>query len=239
MIPKKIESLKHPFVISCVNLREKKRFRDEKQEILLVGKKLCCEAPHIRTLILLEGTPPPREAPETIEVTEGILKKITGVPTPEPIAAIAPMPPPSKLTGNLLLALDGVSDPGNVGTLIRTALALDFDGVLFLNACADPFNEKVLRAAKGATFHLPYQLGGFEKLLENRASYVADRRGTPTNEITFKSPSILVVGSESHGPSPEILTQCARVAIPISSTVDSLNVAVAGGIVMERMRWQK
>ena len=84
------------------------------------------------------------------------MKKISGMQTPEGLVVEIEMPKPAPLEGlKYLLALDGVSDPGNVGALLRTALALGWQGIFILDESCDPFNDKALRSARGATFRLP------------------------------------------------------------------------------------
>lgn len=196
----------------------------------------------LKTLILLDGTPIPEnlKAETTLIVTQEILEKISGTKTPEPYLAEIPFPTSFSLKGKTkLLALDGVSDPGNVGTLIRTALALGFEGVFLTSGSADPFNDKALRASKGAALHLPIQIGTKEELMtlidENQLTpYVADSKGT--TDSTFTIPLILILGSEAHGPSAKLKSRGTLISIPMSGQTESLNVAVAGGILMNKIQ---
>lgn len=202
-----------------------------------------CPLP-MKTLIILAGTPIPQKlkAETTLIVTQDILEKISGTKTPEPYLAEIPHPTPSSLEGKTkLLALDGVSDPGNVGTLIRTALALGFEGVFLTEGSADPFMDKALRASKGAALHLPIQMGMETKLLtlikENQLTpYVADSKGK--KDTSFISPLILILGSEAHGPSQTLKEIGTLISIPMLGKTESLNVAVAGGILMNKIQEQ-
>src|SRR5579872_4330388 len=129
-----ITSLQHPIVKHFVNLRKSRAFRREEGSALIVWTKLVKElAAHfpIKTLLMEKGS---REIACKTEncfvVTPEILKKITGVETAEPYAAEIALPNPGNLKGKkFLLALDGIADPGNLGTLLRTALALGWEGV--------------------------------------------------------------------------------------------------------------
>ncbi len=176
-------------------------------------------------------------ADEQLIVTPEILKKISGTPSPEPIAAEVTLPENQKISGRLLLALDQISDPGNLGTLLRTAFAFGVQGVFLTDGCADPFNDKALRAAKGATFLLPLQHGNLEdlaKIAKSRTVYIADLGG---NELLKpQTPALLILGNESHGPSPELLKLGEKVTIPMRPEIDSLNVAIAGSILLHQMR---
>lgn len=132
-------------------------------------------------------------------------------------------------TADVSLALWRVSDPGNVGTLIRSADAFGA-GVMLSVGCADPFGPKALRAGMGSTFRVP--LPEFE--LRNAVALVAEG-GEPLGDLGPYS--TIVLGSEREGLPEEILDQCAaRMTIPVE-TVESLNVAMAGAIALyERAR---
>lgn len=242
---KEIQSLQHSSVKHLVKLRKEKSYRAECQTLLIEGKKMVFECPlSLKTLIILAGTPISQKlkAETTLIVTQNILEKISGTKTPEPYLAEILLPTPSSLEGKTkLLALDGVSDPGNVGTLIRTALALGFEGVFLTKGSADPFMNKALRASKGAALHLPIQTGTETKLLtlikENQLTpYVADRKGE--KDISFTSPLILILGSEAHGPSQTLKEIGTLISIPMLGKTESLNVAVAGGILMNKIQDQ-
>ncbi len=167
--------------------------------------------------------------------------------TPAPLAIN-----PDK--GNYLL-LDRVMDPGNMGTLIRSAVAFDFDGVLLLGDCVDVFNPKTVRATMGA---LPFSnvwkqaepapegssngwknggelLQAFEKLGYELISTVL-RGGEALYKTEFGPKTVLVIGNEAHGILDEILTRSSRqISIPMSGNVESLNAAVAGSICMSAL----
>lgn len=235
MIPKEVSSLQHPIVKTFVKLRTLRKFRYEKKQVVIAGIKQISEAPVLEILLIRKGTPFSRTAKEIFYVTEEILKKVTGLETPEPVAAIVAMPPWRKLEGkNKILALDGIADPGNLGTLLRTALALGWEGAFLTEQCVDPFNEKALRAAKGATFSLPLRMGSVEELLElskDYQVYVADMEGTPLPNVKPSPKTILILGNEAQGVSEILKNSCPKIAIPISQ-IESLNVAAAGAILM-------
>jgi TrmH family RNA methyltransferase len=134
-------------------------------------------------------------------------------------------------TADLALALWSVSDPGNVGTLIRSADAFGA-GVMLSDGCADPFGPKALRAAMGSTFRVP--LLEFE--LRNAVALVADG-GEPLDALELDRYGTFVLGAEREGLPEDVLARCdARATIPVQS-VESLNVAMAGTIALyERAR---
>jgi TrmH family RNA methyltransferase len=136
-----------------------------------------------------------------------------------------------------VLALDGISDPGNMGTLLRTALALGWDAVYFLPGSCDPFNEKTIRAARGAHFKLSLAKGNDEQLHEwvkrNKVqSVVADIKGQVPENVPAAQCRLLVLGNEAHGASAAIRQFCQPVTIPMPGEMESLNVAIAGGILL-------
>jgi len=239
MYTKELTSLQHPIVKHLVKLRKQRRYREECGRLLLEGKKMIEEYPYpIETLLTTKETH--ISAKNHYLINTAILEKIAGTATPEPYLAEVPLPPYQSLKGKTrLLALDNVSDPGNLGTLMRTALAFGFVGVFLTEGTADPYSDKALRSAKGATFHLPLQTGTIEDLLslikENTLTpYVADSKGTALT--SFTSPLILILGNEANGPSPFLKKQATLLSIPLSDKTESLNVAVAGGILMHKIR---
>lgn len=237
-----ITSLQHPIVKHFVKLRNSRAYRKEVNTALIVGTKLVQELSALtsfKTFIIEEGAQPLSvKAEETFSVTPGILKKISGVDQPEPYAAEIFLPAPANLKGKKrILAFDGISDPGNLGTLLRSALALGWDGAFIVQGSADPFNEKALRAAKGATFHIPICEGSSAELQEliekeSLSVYIADMDGKRVEEQEIREPLILIMGSESHGVRFNPKEGSKKVAIPMDQKMESLNVAVAGSILM-------
>lgn len=245
MLPKEISSLQHPIVKNLVKLREDKRERLEKKQVFITGKKLIAEiaaTTPLDALFLPKGMALPSNwrATAVYWVSETIFKKITGLMSPELIAATVPLPQEQSLEKmHWIVAFDGVSDPGNLGTLLRTALALGWEGAFLTPGCADPFNEKALRAAKGATFHLPLRSGSEEELLslaKNKPTWVADLEGKPINNLSPSTSGLLILGNEAHGVSQNLKTHCQKITIPMQTTMESLNVASAGAILLYTLR---
>lgn len=154
-----------------------------------------------------------------------------------------------------LLALDGVQDPGNLGTLLRSAAGMGWGGVFLLPGCCDPFNDKALRASRGAALSLPIQKGDAAALvyacgahgLQSLAASASgeDAEGISRERLSSQSSAsegegrdgvCLILGSEGQGVSEDIRSLCREVAIPMAGGVDSLNVGVAGGILMHIFR---
>lgn len=151
------------------------------------------------------------------------------------VVAMPSLPLPPRPT--LLLLLDGVSNPGNLGTILRTAAAAGVEGVLLGPGCVDPFNPKVVRGSMGALLRLPLLQGEWEEL----AVYVrglavrlaSPEGGAPYTAVDWRRPSALLVGGEARGAGPAAERLAAeRVTIPMQDTTESLNAAVAAGIIL-------
>ncbi len=247
MLTKKIISLQHPLVKHWVQLRLERPYREEKKRVLLMGEKTIRELSKkifIHTLISLEPSPE-IPAEERIVVSEAILKKATGLEQPDGFAAEVSLPDPQDLCDkNYLLILDRISDPGNLGTLLRTALALNWEGVIFTPGTVDPFNDKALRAAKGATFLLPYARYDSDQIAalfqKNKIhAFTADTEGKPISQLSFPPPIALILSSESHGPGSWSEKMATRLTIPMGPNVESLNVSSSGSILLYAMRSSK
>ena len=141
---------------------------------------------------------------------------------------------------SLILICDHLSDPGNLGTLLRTAAAADVEAVLLSPDTVDAFNPKVVRAGMGAHFRLPIESLGWEEITKRTASakiYLADKRhGIRTTQydlVDWTRPCALIVSSEAEGASEEAQALAAEsVYIPMQKKVESLNAAIAGSIIL-------
>ncbi|KAJ7953504.1 tRNA/rRNA methyltransferase (SpoU) family protein [Quillaja saponaria] len=218
-------------------------------------------------LILPDGVEIPKGLDESsaciVRVSSMVMKKISGLQSTESIDAIALMKIPTSffsLEGKQneancrtwfqyprrVLVLDRIQDPGNLGTLLRSAVAFRWDGVFLLPGCCDPFNEKVLRASRGASFQLRIVSGSwihlealkneFEmKLLAGHPKCNEEKKQVWCLLQSFADslsgiPLCLVLGSEGSGLSEKSQQACELVSIPMAGEFESLNVSVAGGI---------
>lgn len=232
MAQSKISSLQHDIVKHAVRLRKERSERYASQQILLLGSKIVGEHAHVHTLFSLSEDGP--TADNRYIVTDSILEKIAAFPTD--MAAIVSMPKPSSPDGNRILALDGIQDPGNLGTLFRTATALGFSHMLLLPTTCDPFNEKAIQSGRGTQLTMPYSFSTAEDmLLLPHTKYAAEMNGMSIHDIIPDKQLLLVMGNEGHGVTDSIRKAATPVTIPIHQT-DSLNVAVAAGILMHHLR---
>jgi TrmH family RNA methyltransferase len=158
--------------------------------------------------------------------------------TPPGLLAVLPMPalaPPAPLT--LALVLDALADPGNLGTLLRTALAAAVQVVFLAPGSVDPFNPKVVRGAMGAHFHLPIIAAGWEPIAQALSGldlYLAEAGGgLAYTAVDWRRPAALIVGSEAAGPSAAARALSPRpVTIPMPGRAESLNAAVAAAVIL-------
>lgn len=247
---KRITSMQHPLVKHLVKLKRDSAYRHEKQMLVVEGSKPIneiCQGQRATTLLVEESyeIPPEINAETIVIATRDILSKISSMKNPEGILAEVRCPPFVNFTGKKhILALAGLSDPGNMGTLLRTALALGWDGAFILEDSVDPFNDKAVRASRGAIFRLPLMKGTWQDLdllsKSNRLPIIiADIQGTPIDAINIPAGCILVLGNESKGPITLNSEEHAKITIPMPGDMESLNVAIAGGILMYLIRGQK
>ena len=145
----------------------------------------------------------------------------------------------SEIQGKKLVLLDGVQDPGNVGTIIRSALAFSYDGVILANNCASLYSQKVLSASKGAVFDIPVFEGvSFSELKRLGYEIIVTSLEKAVDYKTIKTdkPFAVVFGSEGQGVSKDAISQADKIVKISIDAIDSLNVAVAAGIILERYR---
>lgn len=243
MIPRMISSLQHPLVKRLVKLRDNKAFRAQEKTVLIVGVTLVSDVAArfpLKTLISVD--PLPIQAQESYLATPQVLEKIINISSNDLVAAEVVLPKESSLEKlKSIVVLDGLADPGNVGTILRTAVALGWEGAFLTPNTADPFNDKALRAARGAPLFLPLRQGSYEELEKLVKSsglhvYIADVEGKKLNEVSFKKPLALVLGHETQGPSVKTRALGETVSIPMTSQMESLNVATAAAILMYQIQ---
>lgn len=247
-----VSSQQNPLAGHIKKLGAKRDYRREQGSFLCEGVKLVEEALRwgaaIETLVFRADAPQSFDIPpgvRAVEVPEGLMKALSTVETPQGVLAVCKTPsltPPDKLTGKRYMVLDGVQDPGNVGTIWRTADAFGCDGLFLLGACADPFSPKTVRATMGACFRLPIwdvQLHALTALL---AAADIPLRATALRADTVDlcsldwSRAAAVIGSEGKGVSDETLAACAAtVRIPMRDRCESLNAAAAATVVLWEM----
>lgn len=181
---------------------------------------------------------PIKDLPDSIPqyiVSKEIMEKISYAKNPQGVVVVCNYLPIRAITSNKVLLLDDVSDPGNVGTLLRTALAFGYKDVILMGGCSQ-YNEKVLQSTQGAIFKLNIVNDIDLKSLKDYEILATEIKGSvELSKVTPSSKHILVLGNEAHGVSNKILSLASkRIRIDISD-IESLNVAVAGAIAMYKL----
>jgi len=178
---------------------------------------------------------------DTLVLSDPLFGKISDVQNAQGILGVVRHSPvPFEIqpeSGNYLL-LDAIRDPGNLGTLIRSAVGAGFDGVLLYNDCVDPFNPKVIRSTMGTFAFISIWNVAPEHLNDLKAAgyefaVTTGREGANLYETAFGNKMVLVIGSEAHGVSDALMKQAdKKITIPLKQECESLNAAIAGSICM-------
>ena len=240
-----ITSSRNPKVLSWRSLKDKKS-RDAQNAFLVEGPKMVEEALRsffpVQTLLLREGFTPafplPHEIPAYV-LSDSVFQSVCDTKTPQGIAAVLEIRA-RELQGSLLLALDGIQDPGNMGTIIRTADAAGFTGILLSPDCVDIFSPKVVRATMGSIFRVGFSFPAslpvaLSALRSSGYSVISSQLdGEPFYaRAPVPAPLILIVGNEGNGISDEVKSIAThRFKLPMYGGAESLNAAVAAGIMM-------
>lgn len=246
---KKIESLQNETVKQARSLKSKKG-REQYGEFLAEGEKCVTEAlvsdmqvtkifmhgEHHAIIALAKS-----KGLEVIQVPRPVIEALTSVQSPQNVAASVVIPGQIRPDGDLVVALDGVSDPQNVGSIIRSADAAGAAGVVLGPGCADYLNPKAVRASMGSLFHLHIYESDLAAYLTEfkKTGCVVSGHLNGTCTLPGCKKICLVIGNESRGVSEHIAKLSdALYKIPIYGRAESLNAAVAAGIMMYMMRDQ-
>lgn len=174
-----------------------------------------------------------------LSANDEVLRSLSETMTPQGIVAVVPHPElPRPESPDLVLVLDRLRDPGNLGSILRTAAAAGVDEVLMTRGTVDPINSKALRAGMGAHFRLPISYGLSWRQVQDRLRgltvWVADAAGERSHDtVDWHLPSALIVGGEAAGPSEQAVVQAhGRLSIPMQSGMESLNAAAATAVIL-------
>lgn len=247
-----IESAKNPKVKQWKKLLTKKE-RDKTGKFLIEGFHLVEEALKEDNLVGQVILNQDAEVPvhfklDGIEVTyaaNDVLKALSDTETPQGIAAVCEQKKMNieNINPQKVLLIDAVQDPGNIGTMIRTADAAGMDAVILGEGCADPYNPKVIRSTQGSLFHIPVIKGNLLEIIEQLKSRGIAVFGTALEgAVSFEKVEkleafALLVGNEGQGVDKELLTKTTQnLYIPIYGKSESLNVGIAAGILMYHLR---
>ena len=258
MDARQITSLTNPTVkaVRALHLRKE---REESGLFLAEGLKLVGEAFDIGHIpkILLYG-PEARDLPllrriakaaaaaggDVIEVSREILEKVSRRDNPQTVIAVFPqvfgdLNQLNPETAGCWVALQAVRDPGNLGTIVRTADAAGCGGVILVGDCCDPYSVEAVRATMGSIFAVPLFKVSVEDFIAWRAAWPGAVAGTLLSATTgyreadYRRPTLILMGNEQAGLPPELAEVCdVTVKIPMRGRADSLNLSVATGIMI-------
>ena len=223
----------------ALSLKENK-YRKEYKEFLAESFKtldMALKANLVKEVFTLSWLDLPEDIPQNL-VSEEILKKLSSSVNPEGVVFIAKMKEKGDKEYKKILYLDEINDPGNLGTLIRTALAFSYDAVITSKNSVSIYNEKTIAASKGAIFQIDCftdELANYKIDHQIIVSMLSDD-AVELDKIDIPDSFVLVLGNEAHGVSKETIKLAdKKVIIPIKN-IDSLNVAIAGGVLMNKIR---
>lgn len=234
----KIESINNDKVKRWAHLKEKK-FREQENLFLVEGDHLVKEALKkgvVKELIALNSNYEVENIP-FYEVTPSIMKKISSQVSISEVIAVCKKLESKPITGNVCL-LDNIQDPGNLGTIIRSALAFNIETIILSNDTVDLYNDKVIRASEGMIFHLNFLKGNLPLIInelknKNYQIYGTDvNNGTSLKDIAFSHKSAIIIGSEGQGMKNSLVPLCDElINIPLNESCESLNAGVAASII--------
>ena len=248
-----ITSRANPLMTHVRKLVKDRKFRRAENQMVGEGPKMLEEAlrwgAKLDTVFWATGTVQ-MDCPDDVrqvEIPRSLLRDISSTQTPQGVLFLCPLPTeplPEALPGSRYLVLDGLQDPGNVGTIWRTADALGADGLILVNHCADPFSPKTVRATMGACFRLPvYETEDLSGLLARSGLplYAAAlREDTKTIKTAQLTRCAVAIGSEGRGVSPELLKMSEQtIQIPMRERCESLNAAVSAAVLMYEVSRQR
>lgn len=241
---KEITSVNNPLIKELIKLKQKK-YRDKEKKFIVEGYNIIEEAKDYITLIITSSKEDENILPnvEHILVPKEIIGKLSETVTPQGIIGICNYVTSRENFEENVLVLDGLQDPGNIGTLIRTAICFDFNTIYITDNSCDIYNEKVLRATQGGIFKVNIIRKNINDIIDDlkkKGYYIVGtslKNGIPLNDINFKNLNAIILGNEGNGVSKETIERSnINAYIPINTSMESLNVAIAGGIIMNKVR---
>ena len=207
---------------------------------MLEGPTALAEALHagvaVESVYIAAGTAVPEAGAATVrQLDPGVLRRVASTVTPQPVLAVAPtvdVPLARLRTASFVVVAVDVQDPGNAGTIIRSAVGAGADGVVLAGSSVDLHNPKTVRATAGALFRVPVAVVpdamSVLDVIEARSFAAVASGGSSPDAVDLTGPVVLFVGNESHGLPAEVVDRCdARLTIPMAGPVESLNAAMA------------
>lgn len=239
-----ISSRTNPTIKEIAKLNDKK-YRKEYGLYLVEGVKPVNECITagctVKTIVCTEELS--ENYPRAIVVTQSVFSVISSEKTPQGVLAVVEIPSTAvKRAQNSCILLDNVQDPGNLGTIIRTANAAGYKDVYLIN-CVDPYSPKAVRASMSGIFFVNIYIGSREEALEALGGVklvCADMDGESVFSFNPPDKFCLCIGNEGNGISDEVMRAADyKISIPMNATCESLNAAVSAGIAMYQLKYGK
>ena len=231
-------SINNPKIKELVKLKQKK-YRDKQGLFLVEGAHLVKEAYEsgfLEELLILEDKEFSLDT-KTSYITKNVLKYLSDVETPVGIIGVCKLKN-TTITGNKLLILDSVQDPGNLGTIIRSSAAFNIDTIIINDKCADPYSDKVIRSSQGMIFKtniVKKDLYDYLKEIKGKIPIFGTKvtGGKNIKNIEKFQTFAIIMGNEGKGVDEKLLNLCDEyLYIPMNSKCESLNVGVATSIIL-------
>lgn len=244
-----ITSRRNPLIVHMKKIGADGNYRRRNGEFLCDGDKLLREAfssgAVVTTILFSSGKPEglPADIP-AYKIPRDIIAAVSPLKAPQDVLFACRIPDSTDTISafGFHVILEGLQDPGNVGTILRTAGAFNVNSVVLTGGCADPYNPKAIRASMGAIFRqhiVNMELGGIKALKESGIKIVGaalSEKSRDIRDVSLRNAAV-AIGSEGRGLSPELLNLCDEtIIIPMSPECESLNAAVAASIVMWEAR---
>ena len=239
-----INSLQNARVKEWAKLKQKK-YRDEAGCFLVEGEHLIEEADKaglVKCIITLNEKKDLFPAYEHFIVTRAILDKLSTTVSGTSIMALCRLPDRFDISGDRFILLDRIQDPGNLGTILRSAYSFGYENIILSPGCADIYNEKVIRSTQGALFHLKTRTQPLDTCIQELKqkkipvyATALHKDSIPLASLPAQKRFALVFGNEGQGVSEDILNQRDATVFIEMSQFESLNVAVAAGICLYTM----
>ena len=219
-----------------------KKYRDAESSFIVESRKLVEEAissADIDFIFLSENNASYRTNYQKLVLSESLFNKLSSFKNPDGFGAVVKKKSSDKTTNSKVLLLDHLNDPGNMGTIVRSAEAFGFSDIIITPGTVDIYNEKTLRASMGSIFRLNIKECNIDELHKLKNTYkivAADMSGYDINKCKIDDNLILAIGNEANGLSEDIrnLTDIF-VKIPMQGKIESLNAAIAASILMNKL----
>ncbi|MBQ6431777.1 MAG: RNA methyltransferase [Oscillospiraceae bacterium] len=241
----RITSSQNPLLRHIRKLQSSRAYREEQREFVADGFKLLDEAqkwyPKLKTVIVSETRtlPPVPDGVRCAQIPDSLMQSLSDMKTPQGVIFTCELPDctDARLASGMLL-LDRIQDPGNLGTILRTADAFGIP-VALTNGCADPYSEKTIRASMGAVFRTAPQRIELDRVIASDVPIAVTAltpQASDIREVNLKD-YLVVIGSEGQGVCNELLSASQKqLIIPMQPRCESLNAAIAAAIVLWQMK---